>query len=77
MAYALDTDSFLNAFCHMASRRDLPKEMISDNGGNFVGGDKELWGLVQQLDKERIEKSAANHGVKWNFNPPLALWGYT
>ena len=41
MAYALDTGSFLNAFYRMVNRRGLPKEM-SDNGGNFVGGHKEL-----------------------------------
>lgn len=35
IAYGLDTDSFLNAFCRMASRRGLPEEMISGNGTNF------------------------------------------
>ena len=42
MAYALDTDSFLNAFYRMVNRRGLPKEMLSDNGGNFVGANKEF-----------------------------------
>ena len=36
MAYGLDTDSFLNAFYRMVNRRGLPREMLSDNGGNFV-----------------------------------------
>ena len=31
MAYRLDTDSFLNAFYRMASRRDVPEELFSDN----------------------------------------------
>ncbi|XP_068715777.1 uncharacterized protein [Montipora foliosa] len=49
MAYALDTNSFLNAFYRMVNRRGLPREMLSDNGGNFVGGNKELSDLVKEL----------------------------
>ena len=72
MAYALDTDSFLNAFYRMVSRRGLPEEMLSDNGTNFVGGHNELKDLVKQLDKDKIQDSTANRGVKWYFNPPAA-----
>jgi len=72
MAYGLDTDSFLNAFYHMANRRGLPEEMISDNGTNFVGAERELRELVEQLERDKIEKSAANKGIKWSFNPPWA-----
>ena len=72
MAYALDTDSFLNAFYRMVNRRGLPKEMLSDNGGNFVGGHKELSDLVKELDQDKIVKSTANQGIKWKFNPPHA-----
>ena len=32
MSFSLDTDSFLNAFYRMASRRGLPDEVYSDNG---------------------------------------------
>ena len=39
LAYGLDTDSFMNAFYRMASRRGLPDEMYSDNGTNFKGAD--------------------------------------
>ena len=70
MAYGLDTDSFLNAFYRMVNRRGLPEEMISDNGSNFVGAERELRELVSQLDQDKIVKSVANKGVKWNFNPP-------
>ena len=49
MAYALDTDSFLNAFYRMASRRGLPEEVISDNGSNFIGTERELKELVEKL----------------------------
>jgi len=56
----------------MASRRGLPQKMVSDNGGNFVGADKELSELVKQLDQDKIRSSAANKGIEWKFNPPLA-----
>ena len=72
MAYGLDTDSFLNAFYRMASRRGLPKEMYSDNGTNFKGPDAELKSLVRELDENKIYQSIANKGVTWHFNPPLA-----
>ena len=72
MAFALDTDSFLNAFYRMVSRRGKPEEVVSDNGGNFVAADKELQELVRRLDQDRIVKSTANRGIKWHFNPPLS-----
>ena len=72
MAFGLDTDSFLNAFYRMASRRGLPEVMFSDNGTNFKGADAELKSLVQQLDESRIKQSISNKGISWHFNPPLA-----
>ena len=47
MAYILDTDSFLNAFYHMTSRRSLPDEITLDNGSNFVSAERELKELVE------------------------------
>ena len=72
MAYGLDTDAFLNAFYRMTSRRGLPVEMLSDNGSNFVGAERELRELLEALDKEKIKQSGADRGIKWTFNPPLA-----
>lgn len=72
VAFGLDTDSFLNAFYRMVSRRGLPTEVISDNGTNFVGGNNELTELVGLLDHTKIQQSTANLGVNWHFNPPLA-----
>ena len=72
MAYALDTDAFLNAFYRMANRRGLPREILSDNGGNFAGGNKELSDFVKELDQDKIVKSAANQGIQWKFIPQHA-----
>ena len=64
MAYSMDTDSFLNAFYRMASRRGMPQEMYSDNGGNFVGADRELKELVSKLSEDQVTNSTASKGVK-------------
>ena len=71
VAYDLDTDSFLNAFFRMVSQRGLPKDVLSDNGTNFVGANNELEELAG-LDKGTIQEKTACYGVKWHFNPPLS-----
>ena len=69
MSCKIDTDSFLNAFSRMASRRGIPEVMISDDGGNFVKADRELKDLVNQLNQGKIKQTRANKGVQWSFNP--------
>ena len=71
-SFKMDTDSFLNAFSRMTSRRGIPEVMFSDNEGNFAKADKELKDLVNQLDQEKIKQTTANNGVQWSFNPPGA-----
>jgi hypothetical protein len=71
MAYSLDTDAFLNAFFRMMDRRGVPAQMFSDNGGNFVKGEKELREL-QELDNQRVQRATAEKRIKWNFQPPAA-----
>ncbi|CAC5374179.1 unnamed protein product [Mytilus coruscus] len=56
----------------MVNRRGLPKEIISDNGTNYVGANRELKELVALLDNDKIQNSISNQGTKWHFNPPLA-----
>lgn len=72
LAFGLDTDAFLNAFYRMVNRRGLPHEVVLDNGGNFVGAEKELRELAKNLNEDKIQRSVANKGIRWHFNPPLA-----
>ena len=72
MAFSLDTDSFLNAFFRFINRRGFPHEVFSDNGTNFVGGERELREAVESLDQQKIVDEAARRNIKWNFNPPAA-----
>ena len=60
---------FLNAFTRMAARRGWPKMMLSDNGTNFIAGDREIKELVAQLDQDQIRRSLANKGIDWHRNP--------
>lgn len=80
MAYSLDTDSFINAFTRMTSRRGTLTYVISDNGSDFVGAERELRELVDAFDQDRIkQKTNKFHRIDWKFNPrlPLILAAYS
>ena len=71
MAYSLDTDSFINAFIRMTARRGTPSYVISDNGTNFVGAEKEMREKINELDQEKmVKKTTQHHKIEWKFNPP-------
>ena len=71
MSYSLETDSLINAFTWITSRRGTPTYIISDNGINFVGAEHELRELVEALDTERItQETCKYHATEWKFNPP-------
>lgn len=73
MSYSLDTDSFINAFTRMVSRRGTPAYVLSDNGTNFVGAERELRELVEAFDQEKIiHKTTQGYNIEWKFNPPSA-----
>ena len=72
VAYGLDTYSFLNTFFRIAFRCGLPRDVLSDNGTNFLGPNNELKGLAA-LDSGKIQENTTSYGVKWYFNLPLAL----
>ena len=57
----------------MTSRRGTPTYVISDNGSNFVGADRELRELVESFDQDRIiRESTKHHRIDWKFKPPSA-----
>ncbi len=72
LAYGLDTDSFLRALQRFIDRRGCPDQITSDNGRNFVGANRELIELFQQVRHDRITKALAFQKIKWNFNPSIA-----
>ena len=48
VAHSLDTDSFLNALRRFIARRGKPVLVRTDNGSNFVSGDKEIRASILQ-----------------------------
>ena len=70
VSFSLDTESFLNAFFRMLPQRGLPKDIVCDNGTNFVGGGNELKEL-EALDHKKIQGTTTRNGVKWHFSPHL------
>jgi hypothetical protein len=71
MSYSLDTDAFINAFSRMASRRGTPRFVISDNGTNFVGAERELRELVEALDNDKQRNSAQLIGSLIHRSPHI------
>jgi hypothetical protein len=72
IANNLDTDSFINALRRFVARRGQPEEIRSDNGTNFVGGNRELWESINLWNQEKINQFLTQRNVKWTFNPPKA-----
>ena len=47
------------------------KEIVSDNGTNFVGTERELREALAHLNLNKIQHSIQADGIKWTFNPPM------
>ena len=62
----------MNALTRLVARRGWPRDMLSDNGTNFIGGCKEINQLVKQIDREKIQTMTSNKGINWHWNPPAA-----
>jgi hypothetical protein len=45
-------------------------EIRSDNGGNFVKGEKELREAIEGWNQQKIHESLLQKNIKWIFNPP-------
>ena len=72
IAESLDTSSCINTIRRFISRKGPVREIISDNGTNFVGANRELRDTIKELSLPEIYKFAANHNITWKFNTPAA-----
>jgi len=72
IAHSLDTDSFLNAFFRFCSRRGNPELVRSDNGSNFVSGEKELKAAIAAWNQDKIEEALRQRDITWRFQCPTA-----
>ena len=74
VAHSLEADSFIMALRRFQARRGNPVRILSDNGTNFVGAERELREYLCEIDQERVADELSARGVQWIFNPPAAPW---
>ena len=72
VAHKLDTDSFLNALRRFMNRRGTPQCIYSDNGSNFIGGERELREALQNINQKKVNDYLIQKEIEWHFSPPLA-----
>lgn len=70
VADSLNTDACINALRRFICRRGQVSHIISDNGTNFIGAERELREALAALDHGKIQRVLRQRGVKWSFNPP-------
>ncbi|XP_067265288.1 uncharacterized protein [Chanodichthys erythropterus] len=68
---SIDSDSFLMALRRFIARRGKPYELLSDQGTNFKGGERELNESFASLHSE-LQSHLASQQIKFVFNPPGA-----
>ena len=67
---SMDTDSFVNSMRRFIARRGIPEVMRSDNGTNFVSGNRELREAISEWNDKQIHEFLLQRNIKWLFNPP-------
>ncbi|XP_026061422.1 uncharacterized protein LOC113045324 [Carassius auratus] len=67
--HSLETDSFLMALRRFTARRGKPHELLSDQGTNFRGGERELREAFTALGPD-LPRQLAKQQIKFQFNPP-------
>ena len=73
VVHSLDTDSFVNCMRRFIARRGRPEQIRSDNGGNFVGGEKEMRNAIDGWNQEVIAEFLLQRNIQWIFNPSSGL----
>ena len=74
LATDLTTEAFIRCLQRLTARRNMCREIQSDNGTNFVGA----WNEIQRIraflqsNREAIFNYAITEGFDWRFIPPHA-----
>ncbi len=72
LAVDCSTMEFLQVLRRFFAIRGTPAVMISDNGTQFVGAEKELKEMVKGWKLEELREFCAEKGMKWRFTTPKA-----
>ena len=71
---SLLTDNFILALRRFISRRGHQNKILSNNGTNFTGAQREFPKSLKSLDQERIEEELTHQKNNWDFSPPVTPW---
>ena len=72
LATDCSTMEFLQVLRRFFAIRGTPAVMISDNGTQFVGAEKELKEMVKGWKLAELREFCAEKGMKWRFTTPKA-----
>ena len=67
----LTEETFIQAFRRFASRKSMPRQVISDNASMYLSAAEELKQLFQSPS---LKKAFSNRGIEWKFIPKRAPW---
>ena len=68
----LSTMEFLQVLRRFFAIRGQPAVIMSDNGTQYVGAERELREMLEGLDQEQLKDFCAEKGTKWIFTTPAA-----
>ena len=72
LATDASTMDFIQNLQGLFSYLGYPKLMISDNGSQRVGAERELHGMIKGCDGNQLREYCADRGMKWQFTTPLS-----
>ncbi len=72
---SLEADDFIQALRRFVCTRGATKEIWSDNGTNFVAGEKEIRLAVKGWNQKAIIEAMHERGVEWH-SQPLKKWHF-
>ena len=66
ITHSMDASSFIMALRRFISRRGTPAVIYSDNGTNFVGGEREMREAVENWNQNKVADAMSNKGIEWS-----------
>ena len=72
MAVDYSAMEFIQVLRRFFAVRGKPALILSDNGTQLVGAERELREMIEGWQKEKLKEFAAEKGIKWQFITPTA-----
>ena len=72
LAVDLSTMEFIQVLRRFFSIRGYPAVLLSDNGSQMVGAERELREMVEGLDSDKLRDFCAERSINWLFTAPAA-----